>query len=369
SADGQSLVDSLGFLTGADIAASTDETGAAILGGDWDMEYHVGQIETTVAFSSSLQQNWIAVLSPTTVSFQEGTSGYTGTQDTEIRQSSSGSSYGTNATISVDQDNGSGVTQGLIRFGGLFGSGPGQIPLGSTINSATLTVYVTDPTDSGAQVTLHQMLINWSESSTWSSLGSGVQLNNVEAMTAAAGTVSSPTATGTQTITNLASTLQAWSGGAANYGWVIVTTSTDGWDVASSENSTSSWRPLLTVNYTPPNTAPVLDTTKNPALTAVNEDSGAPSGAVGTLVSTLVDFSVPAGELDNVKDPDSGAMLGIAVTAANTSNGTWHYSTNNGSTWNALDSVSDASSRLLAADANTRLYFQPSANYNGTMAD
>jgi hypothetical protein len=27
-----------------------------------------------------------------------------------------------------------------------------------------------------------------------------------------------------------------------------------------------------------------------------------------------------------VNDPDAGAVLGIAITAADTTNGTWHYS-------------------------------------------
>ncbi len=117
------------------------------------------------------------------------------------------------------------------------------------------------------------------------------------------------------------------------------------------------------------NVAPVLDSSKSPVLAALNEDSGAPVGAVGTLVSALVDYASPAGQVDNVTDVDAGAGLGIAVTAANTSNGSWFYSVNNGTTWNALGAVSDASARLLASDANTRLYFQPTANYFGTLAN
>ena len=117
------------------------------------------------------------------------------------------------------------------------------------------------------------------------------------------------------------------------------------------------------------NTAPTLDSGQSPVLTSQNEDSGVPSGAVGTLISSLVDFATPSGQVDNVTDPDSGALLGIAITATNTSNGTWWYSTNNGSSWNALGAVSDAAARLLAADANTRIYFQSNANYNGTIAD
>ena len=81
-----------------------------------------------------------------------------------------------------------------------------------------------------------------------------------------------------------------------------------------------------------------------------------------------MDFAVPAGQVDNVTDVDSGALLGIAVTAADTANGTWCYSTNNGASWNALGAVASNNARLLAADANTRLYFQPNANYHGTLA-
>jgi Cadherin-like domain/Cadherin-like/Concanavalin A-like lectin/glucanases superfamily/Bacterial Ig domain len=117
------------------------------------------------------------------------------------------------------------------------------------------------------------------------------------------------------------------------------------------------------------NTAPVLNITKSPALDAINEDAGLPLGAVGTLVSKLVDFASPTGQIDNVTDPDSGTLLGIAVTAVDTTNGSWWYSTNGGTNWTALNGVSDSSARLLAADANTRLYFQPNANFNGTLAN
>ncbi len=115
--------------------------------------------------------------------------------------------------------------------------------------------------------------------------------------------------------------------------------------------------------------APQLDATKTPTLDSVLEDAGAPAGSVGTLVSTLVDFATPSGQVDNVSDVDGGAQLGIAIAGANTTNGTWWYSTNNGATWNALGSVSEGSARLLAADASTRIYFQANANYNGTMSD
>ena len=114
------------------------------------------------------------------------------------------------------------------------------------------------------------------------------------------------------------------------------------------------------------NTAPVLNAAPSPVLTAINEDAGAPVGAVGTLITSLVDLP-GGGGLNNVTDVDSGALVGLAVTAADTTNGTWFYSTNNGASWNALGAVAANNARLLAADANTRLYFQPNANFNGAL--
>ncbi len=115
-----------------------------------------------------------------------------------------------------------------------------------------------------------------------------------------------------------------------------------------------------------PNTAPVLDVAKSPALGSINEDAGPPVGAVGTLVSSLVDFASPIGQVDNVTDLDNGALLGIAITAADTTHGAYYYSTNGGTNWYVLGSVSNANARLLASDA--RIYFQPNANFNGTLA-
>lgn len=115
------------------------------------------------------------------------------------------------------------------------------------------------------------------------------------------------------------------------------------------------------------NVAPELDFTKTPVLANELEDAGAPSGPVGTLVSSLVDRDTPTGQVDNVKDV--GPELGIAITAANTANGSWFYSIDGGANWNALGPVSESNARLLAADASTRIYFQPAPNWNGSIGD
>jgi hypothetical protein len=55
---GQELISDISSLTLADVAASTDLTGAADKGGDWALEFTVGQIESQVAVSAELQQEY-----------------------------------------------------------------------------------------------------------------------------------------------------------------------------------------------------------------------------------------------------------------------------------------------------------------------
>ncbi|MBL8398028.1 MAG: DUF4347 domain-containing protein, partial [Candidatus Accumulibacter sp.] len=110
-----------------------------------------------------------------------------------------------------------------------------------------------------------------------------------------------------------------------------------------------------TVSITAVNDAPVL---ANTALTlTVGEDAGAPSGAVGALISAFT---------GGITDPDGAVAKGIAITATVETNGVWWYSTNSGSSWATVGTVNATSSLLLADDGNTRLYFAPAAGYSGT---
>ena len=204
-----------------------------------------------------------------TATFQQGVNSYTGTEDTELQNDNPSTSFGTATTISVDLQNGSLESQGLIQFANLFGSGPGQIPVGSVIDAASLTVTVFDEGNSAATISLHQMLTAWTEASTWNSATNGIQRNNVEAASVADSTMTLAEFTGPQTFDGLESTVQAWADGAANNGWVIVTDSTDGWDFYSSEDSTTSRRPVLTISYTAPIPAQIdLDANNSSGTTA-----------------------------------------------------------------------------------------------------
>ena len=55
----------LADLTGADVAASVDLTGDAEKGGDWDLEYTTGSIETELVVSEAFQESFDEVLANT----------------------------------------------------------------------------------------------------------------------------------------------------------------------------------------------------------------------------------------------------------------------------------------------------------------
>ena len=60
--DGQHAADTLAGLTGADVAASTDLSGHADFGADWELEHQSGDIETTGVISELAQQQWRGLL-------------------------------------------------------------------------------------------------------------------------------------------------------------------------------------------------------------------------------------------------------------------------------------------------------------------
>jgi len=71
SAEGKMLVDNIARLTGADVAASTDLTGAANLGGDWQLEYQTGGI-TASALNAVGFQDTLATLVVTSLADDNG---------------------------------------------------------------------------------------------------------------------------------------------------------------------------------------------------------------------------------------------------------------------------------------------------------
>lgn len=99
---------------------------------------------------------------------------------------------------------------------------------------------------------------------------------------------------------------------------------------------------------------------RNSFMPSVDEDTPTPTGrAINQLLASTF------------TDPDLGSQLsGIAIvgnTANATTEGTWFYSSNQGSSWSAIGTVNDSSASLLVA-ATDWLGFLPVPNYFGTPA-
>ena len=139
------------------------------------------------------------------------------------------------------------------------------------------------------------------------------------------------------------------------------TTTSIGYTISDGNGGSST--STLSVTVIGSNDAPVLDFTRTPILNSIYKDTPLPSKG-STTNSTLISALV-----SGISDVDSGALKGIAITAVNSANGSLYYSSNGGSYWIPVGSVSNTSALLLNSDANTSLYFHPAANFNGTITD
>lgn len=273
----------------------------------------------------SLQVEWI--LPGASVStFQEGTAGYTGTDDTMIRIATPTTKRDGDTTLWVDGPEDNGTTQALLRFANLFGTGSGKIPAGAVIESARL--YLTTPAAvdhaAGGGATLNRLLQPWSETATWAANfgGNGIQLNNTEARSVVERNTGS-VQTGNYGF-DVTESLKAWQGGTANNGWVLTANNSNGWAFDSSEYQAREERPKLVVVWSLPQptvkaanalTAPTTPTANSALLTA---------GVAPTLTSkttaplTIVAASVSAKPTVAQKSvvPSFTASLPVA-TAAN----------------------------------------------------
>jgi hypothetical protein len=186
-----------------------------------------------------------------TESYQKG-DGKGTTSETDDSSISSGvANMGTDLYLGIDE---SAHYHSVIKFPNIFGGGANQIPLGSTINSATLTLEVSDE---GDDVLVYQLIESWTETDvTWTSRTSSLSWTDAGAdgtssryATAVATIVASTTGSKNAMVT---ATVQNWSDGEANEGWLLADTGTGGVDIRSSEYGTASVRPKLTVNFIPP---------------------------------------------------------------------------------------------------------------------
>ncbi len=164
--------------------------------------------------------------------FQQGLDGYTGTADTMLLEASPAVDRAAATELLVDGDAGGGqAVQALIRFDGVFGIGPGQIPAGTAIRSARLELSTTDAGDGAAA---YRLRAPWSDTATWATFGGdGIQVG-AETLSEPDGSAS---ATGGGMVAiDVTAAVAAWAESACPYfGWALIPTGSNGWAFSSSE--------------------------------------------------------------------------------------------------------------------------------------
>jgi parallel beta-helix repeat protein len=192
----------------------------------------------------------------TTITFQKGDGKGTAseTDDAWLDADTPAANHGSDEALEIDE---TGIEfHTVIKFPNIFGGGANQIPLGSSICSGTsLTVEVFD---SGDDPDVYQLIESWIEDQvSWSNRVTGTAWSNAGAdgtssrKSTAEGSLPCGS-TGAQSV-GVTTSVQNWSDGEANEGWLLEDTASGGVRLRSSEYTTTpSERPKLTVYYIPP---------------------------------------------------------------------------------------------------------------------
>ena len=199
------------------------------------------------------------------VSFRQGLNGYAGARDTQLWAETPDANNAATVDITADLDTstvtaGNQEGQALVRFDNLFGGGAGQVPVGAVILSAKLVLNTPINTtgtnyESTSTYRAHRMIADWTDTSTWSSMGGGVSNNNTEAASAASFSLA-PSVDGGPAIFDVTADVELFQSGTPNRGWLLRASSAspdDGWTMKSSEYTTDqTLRPSLDVSYSVP---------------------------------------------------------------------------------------------------------------------
>lgn len=184
-----------------------------------------------------------------TRTFQQGQKGYFGSTSNWIEPGNPNTTHGSDPKLVVD---GSPLSQGLIRFDDLFGSGDGQIPHGATILSAKLLVDTGSASgdETANTISIHRLLVPFTNTSTWNSLVSGISLGT-EALSTPDFTLL-PNQRDHWAIFDVTDSLRNFSTGASNYGWLLQPGGGDGWRPFGTQGTIP---PILSVTFVVPEPA------------------------------------------------------------------------------------------------------------------
>ena len=232
-----------------------------------------------------------------TVSLQQGTGGYTGARDAHIGQANPTYNYGAATPLMVDSDEPSGSSNDVSA---LLYWDLASIPAGSTIQSASVAIYVEDVTASPG-FDLYDMTQAWTEGTgTGSATGDGATWNTYDGSNSWPGGAGGASDRGSAALANFTPTstgsyqaslnttglamLESWINiPANNKGFMVhAGSTTNGLDFTSKEGTTVTNRPKLSITYCAP-TGPTV--TVASAMTAFTTQPGVPSPQQSYTVS------------------------------------------------------------------------------------
>jgi len=199
--------------------------------------------------------------------------------------------------------------QALVRFNSLFGTNTWQVPANAIIHSAKLMLFTpagSDP-DSDDTFRLHRMIVDWSDTATWNSLGGGVSTDNAEAATTATFSLV-PEVDGAPGIFDVTSDIELFRTGTANRGWLVRPSSTgsgDGWSFKSSEAVNQAVRPRLEIIYNTPLTPYLIWANAN-SLTGSNAASTADPDGDNASNAMEFAYNLNPGVADRIALPPNG---------------------------------------------------------------
>ena len=174
----------------------------------------------------------------------------------------------------------------ILKFPNIFGDGANQIPLGSLILSATLTLNLDNEGTDCPDV--YQMTEGWTEAeATWNSRRTGVSWSDPGAdgttshKAVSEGSLPCLLPLGFKNV-DVITNVQNWSNGELNEGWVFVDTgaSSNGSNYRSSEHATLGDRPQLQVSYLP-------SVFYSVGTNTADLKTGSPSITIASSVATL----------------------------------------------------------------------------------
>lgn len=330
TASGAAFVNQLAVTLDVDVAASTDATGAAVMGGDWVLEYQIGVAGSSLSISDSPGKEWQNLLLTLTVRDNFNTAAWT---------NNDGSSNWWSGWNEVDISGTGPMAGDILVLSNQLQLAPGDISNSlfrqvnlETAYSATLTFDFDSTLDDNANISGFDLLVS-DDSVNWVLLDTFDNLRNTSA------------GSKSYDLTPYMSSQTAIRFSVSTADTRLYFLTVDNFQIAYDVNE-----------------APILDASGTPVLASISEGILNPSGT--TISSMIVDGSIT--------DPDNFSVQAIAVTGLNTSLGAWQFSLDDGVNWLTIDAElinrqSEERALLLGPTAQLRLI--PSGDLNGTISN